>query len=212
MKRAWLLMVPIMVSLVVAVSLLAADGPRLFYSKSFPGSTPAYVEITLSQNGDVAYREAPDEDNPIKFRLQEMETREIFDLVEKAGSFKRSLESPAKVAFMGAKTFRLEDGADKSEVKFNYTQDAAAQALADWFERMAESAGRRIDLERAAKYDKLGVVQSLLELQISLDKKRIVGAEQFLPMLDRISNNETYMHTARTRAAEIASTIRNAKP
>ena len=44
--------------LVVAGSLLAADGPHLFYSKSFPGSTPAYVEITLSKNGDVAYREA----------------------------------------------------------------------------------------------------------------------------------------------------------
>ena len=198
--------------LVVAGSIWAADGPHLFYSKSFPGSTPAYVEITLSKNGDVAYREAPDEDNPIKFQLKEMETEEVFGLVEKAGGFKRELESGLKVAFMGAKTFRFENGADKSEVKFNYTQDAAAQELADWFERMAESAGRRIDLERAAKYDKLGVVQSLLLLQIALDKKRLLGAEQFLPMLDRISNNETYMHTGRTRAAEIASAIRDPKP
>ena len=201
-----------MVSLMVAGSLMAADGPSLFYSKSFPGSNPAYVEITLSKSGEVAYREAADEDSPIRFELKEKETEEIFALVEKAGSFKRQLESPMKVAFMGAKTFRLVNGADKSEVKFNYTQDAAAQSLADWFERMAESAGRRIDLERTAKYDKLGVVQSLLDLEIVLDKKRLLGAEQFLPLLDRISNNETYMHTARTRAAEIASLIRNPKP
>jgi hypothetical protein len=202
----------LLVSLVVAGSLMAAEGPSLFYSKSFPGSTPAYVEITLSKSGDVTYREAPDEDNPVKFQLKEKETEEIFGLVEKAGSFKRELESPVKVAFMGAKTFRLYNGTDRSEVKFNYTQDAAAQLLADWFERMAETAGRRIDLERTAKYDKLGVVQSLLELEIVLDKKRLLGAEQFLPLLDRISNNETYMHTARTRAAEIASLIRNPKP
>lgn len=198
--------------LAVAGSLAAADGPSLFYSKSFPGSTPAYMEITLSKGGDVAYREAPDEDNPIQFQLKEAETAAIFGLVEKSGSFKRELESPAKVAFMGAKTFRLDNGTEKSEVKFNYTQDPAGQALADWFERIAESAIRRIDLTRAAKYDKLGVVQALLELEIVLDNKRLVGAEQFLPLLDRIANNETYMHTARTRAAEIAAAIRNPKP
>jgi hypothetical protein len=184
----------------------------LFYSKSFPGSKPPYVGITLSSGGEVAYREAPDEDDPLKFQLKPAETQEIFDLVGKAGSFRRPLESPAKVAFMGTKTFRLENGADKAEVKFNYTQDASAQALADWFERIAETAQRRIDVERAAKYDKLGVVQSLLELEIVLDKKRLVGAEQFLPILDRIIANDSYMHTARERAAEITSLIRNPKP
>jgi hypothetical protein len=212
MRRSWLLIVALAVLLLLAGILVAADGPTLFYSKSFPGSTPAYVEITLAKNGVVAYREAPNEENPIQFRLKENETDEIFGLVEKTGSFKRELESGLKVAFMGAKTFRLENATEKSEVKFNYTQDAAAQALADWFERMAETAGRLIDLQRAAKYDKLGVVQSLLELQIVLDKKRLLDAEQFLPLLDRISKNETYMHTARTRADEIATAIRNPKP
>jgi hypothetical protein len=83
--------------------------------------------------------------------------------------------------------------------------------LADWFEKMAESAQRKIELERTVKYDKLGVLQSLLQLQISMDKKRLLGAEQFLPLLDRVTNNESYMHTARTRAAEIASGIRSPK-
>ena len=193
-------------------TVLAADGPLLFYSKSFPGSVPPYVEITLTKNGDVAYREAPDEDNPIKFQLKDAETEEVFGLVEKAGSLKHDLESPAKVAFMGAKTFRYENGSEKNQVKFNYTQDASAQALQDWFERMAESAQRLIDLERAAKYDKLGVVKSLLLLETSLEHKRLLGPEQFLPMLDRIAKNESYMHTAQARAADIASAIRNPKP
>lgn len=189
-----------------------ADGPSLFYSKSFPGSKPAYVQINLSRQGDVEYREAPDEDDPIKFHLTEAETNEIFGLVEKAGSFKHPLEAHLKVAFMGTKTLRLENGSGKSEVQFNYTQDPAGQALADWFERMAETAQRRIDLERTAKYDKLGVVDSLLQLQISMDKKRVVDPEQFLPLLDRLANNESYMHTARARAAEVAAAIRNPAP
>jgi hypothetical protein len=189
-----------------------ADGPSLFYSKSFPGSKPAYVQINLSRKGDVEYREAPDEDDPIKFHLTEAEANEIFGLVEKAGSFKQPLEAHLKVAFMGTKTLRLENGSEKNEVQFNYTQDPAGQALADWFERMAETAQRRIDLERTAKYDKLGVVDSLLQLQISMDKKRVVDPEQFLPLLDRVANNESYMHTARARAAEVAAAIRNPAP
>jgi hypothetical protein len=189
-----------------------ADGPSLFYSKSFPGSKPAYVQINVSRMGDVEYREAPDEDDPIKFHLSEAETNEIFGLVEKAGSFKRPLEAHLKVAFMGTKTLRLESGGEKNEVQFNYTLDPSGQALADWFERMAETAQRRIDLERTAKYDKLGVVDSLLQLQISMDKKRVLDPEQFLPLLDRLANNESYMHTARARAAEVAAAIRNPAP
>ena len=196
----------------LASTALAADGPLLFYSKSFPGSVPPYVEITLTKSGDVAYREAPNEDNPIKFQLKDAEAEEVFGLVEKAGSLKHDLEASAKVAFMGTKTFRYENGSEKNEVKFNYTQDAAAQALQDWFERMAESAQRLIDLERAAKYDKLGVVKALLLLETSLEHKRLLGPEQFLPMLDRIAKNESYMHTAQARAADIASAIRNPKP
>jgi hypothetical protein len=199
-------------SLALEPAASGADGSTLFYSKSFPGSKPPYVQITLAQSGEVEYREDPKEDDPIKFRLQDSETQEIFGLVEKAGSLKRPLEAKAKVAFMGTKTFRYENGGEKNEVQFNYTQDPAGQSLADWFERISETAQRRIDLERAAKYDKLGVVDSLLQLQISMDRKRLVAAEQFLPLLDKLANNESYMHTARARAAEVAAAIRAPKP
>ncbi len=192
--------------------LIAADGPRLFFSKSFPGSTPAYTQVTLDKAGNVEYREAADDDQPLKFQLTPAETQQVFDLAGKLDYFKRPLESPLKVAFMGMKTFRFEAEGQKTEVKFNYSEDLAARDLLDWFERMAESAQHRIDLERAAKYDKLGVFKALGLLESALDHKRLVGMEQFLPMLDRISKNETYMHTARARAAEIAEAIRNPKP
>jgi hypothetical protein len=196
--------------LVTASALCAADAPRIFWSKSFPGSTPAYVQVTLDKAGNAEYREAADDDQPLKFKLTEAETAAVFELADKVDRFKHPLESPLKVAFMGKKTFRWEDGADKSEVSFNYSEDLAAQALLDWFEKMSESAQERIDLERAAKYDRLGVDKALRTLWIALDRKRLVAPEQYLPMLDRIANNESYMHTARTKAAEIAETIRGA--
>ena len=192
--------------------LLAGNEPRFVYSKSFPNSVPAYVKITLSKSGEAEYREAEDDDQPLKFQLTPAETQAIFDLAGKLDYFKHPLESQLKVAFMGTKTFRWEDGAADSESKFNYSEDPNAQALLDWCERMAESAQHRIDLERAAKYDRLGVVKSLTLLESALDRKRLVGLDQYLPTLDRIAKNESYMHTARARAAEIAEAIRNPKP
>ena len=157
------------------------------------------------------YKEAADDDQPLKFQLSESDTSEIFGLVEKLGRFNRPLEAPVKVAFMGMKTFRFENGAEKNEVKFNYSQDADAQLLQDWFERISETELHLINLERAAKYDKLGVNRALLLIQMSFDRKRLVAPQQLLPMLDRVAKNETYMHMSRERAAALADAIRAPK-
>jgi hypothetical protein len=198
--------------LVCAGAAFAADAPRLFFSKAFPGSVPAYMQLTLDPGGAVEYREAPDDELPLKFKLTAGEAETVFGLAEKLGHFKNPLESPLKVAFMGKKTFRWENGSEKGEQQFNYSEDLSAQQLLDWFERMAESAQHRIDLERAAKYDRLGVDKVLRQLFAAIDRKRLVGLEQYLPMLDRVANNESYMHTARAKAAEMAEIIRAAKP
>jgi hypothetical protein len=198
--------------LLFANVLLAGDASRLVYSKAFPGSVPAFMQVTVDKAGNIEYREAEDDELPIKFQLTGPDTLTVFDLAGKLDYFKHPLESPLKVAFMGTKTFRYENGDQKSETKFNYSEDLAARDLQDWFERMAESAEHHIDLDRAAKYDKLGVVKALTLLESAMERKRLVGLDQFLPTLDRIAKNETYMHTARARAAEIAEFIRSPKP
>ena len=43
--------------------------PRVTYTKSFPGSEPAYMAITVDKDGAVTYREAKDED-PETFKLE----------------------------------------------------------------------------------------------------------------------------------------------
>lgn len=195
--------------LLAAMIVSAADLPKIVFSKSFPRSRPEYFAIAVDKQGRAEYKEAVDDENPLVFNLNPTETGEIFALSEKLGYFSRPLESGLKVAMTGIKTFRYENGDEKKEVKFNYSQDAEAQKLLDWFERIAESEQHYINLERAAKFDKLGVNQALLYIQISRDRGRLVAAEQFLPLLDRIAKNETYMHMARERAASIADAIRN---
>lgn len=193
-----------------AVQMLAAsDTPRLLFSKSFPGSSPAYVEIVLDRTGNATYKEAVDDDQPLKFQISQSDTDAIFRLADKLGHFNHPLESPLKVAFMGTKTFRFESGPEKQEVKFNYSEDPDAQELMDWFERISETEQHIINLERVVKYDKLGVNEALLQLQISLEHKRLVAAQQFLPLLDRVVKNDSYMHIARERAASLAEAIRS---
>src|SRR5580658_5278296 len=195
-----------------ACALFAADAPpQLFYSRAFPGSKPDYIQVVLEKNGDAVYQEAVDDELPLKFKLTDEETKAVFDLADKLDHFKHPLESQLKVAFMGTKTFRFVDGDKTSEAKFNYSEDVSAQQLQDWFERMAESEAHLIDLERAAKYDHLGVDGALQGLAAAFDNDRIVSPEQFLPMLDRIAKNETYMHQSRARAAEMAEAIRSMK-
>jgi hypothetical protein len=196
----------------VMLCAVSSAAPRLYYSKYFKGSVPEFSAITVERSGEVTYQEAKEDDNPIRVQMSETETREIFDLAEKLDRFKHPIESGLKVANMGTKTFRFEDGSEKHEVQFNYSLDASAQALLDAFERIAESEQDFINLDRAAHYDKLGVNDALLLLQISLEHKRLVAAQQFLPLLDRITKNDSYLHIARERATGLAETIRKPPP
>jgi hypothetical protein len=198
--------------LMLALAAWAGDAPRLFYSKSFPGSKPAYVEISLDRQGRAEYREAPKEEDPIVFQLDKAEVDEVFGLADKLDHLKRELESGLKVARMGDKVLRWEQGGESHEVRFNYTQDPHGQALYDWFERMTESAFLYIELERTAKYDRLGVNQALLQLEAWWDRHRLVGTGQYLKLLDRVSANDAYLNMARERAAKLAMLFRNPPP
>ena len=187
---------------------IALAEPRLFYSKFFKGSTPEFVAVTVERSGQTTYQEAQQDDNPIKVQLAPADAQEIFGLTERLDRFQRPIESGLKVANMGLKTFRFEDGNDKHEIQFNYSQDTTAQALLDWFERITESERHFIDLDRTVHYEKLGVNDVLLQLQITYEHKRLVAPEQFLPLLDRIAKNESFLHIARERAAGLTESIR----
>lgn len=198
----------LLAGLLAASGLTVLAAPRLVLSKRFPHSTPEFAELRIERDGRVEYREAADED-PLRVQLTKEEVDAVFDLAEKCDRFRRPLESELKVARMGEKTFLWEDGSERHEVKFNYTLDPSGQALLDWYERIVESEMYLIDLERTARYDVLGVNQSLLQLEAGYDKKRLVSVEQYLPMLDRIAKNEKYMNMARDRAARLAETFRS---
>jgi hypothetical protein len=190
---------------------LWATEPRLVFTKSFPGSAPAYVEISVDRTGEALYKEDPKDENPLQFKLSAADAAALFTLGDKVSHSTAPLESGLKVAFMGKKTFRWEDGPATKEASFNYSEDLEAKALLDWFERISETERALIDLERSVRFDKLGVQDSILQIEVTRNQKRLVAEEQFLPLLDKVVNNEKYLHIARSRAAALAESIRAPK-
>jgi len=190
---------------------LGADQPRVTFTKVFPGSDPAYMATTVDKDGAVTYRETKDEE-PETFKLEPDMVQAIFDLADKLDHFKRPLESGLKVARTGDKTFRWENGADVAEAKFNYSADENARLLQDWFERISETERAMMNLRRAIRFDKLGVNDAVLRVDTAWSQKRLVGREQFLPLLDRVAKNEGFVNLARDRAARLAGELRAANP
>jgi hypothetical protein len=198
--------------IVASIALAGETNAKVLYTKSFPGSVPAFVSVELQKTGEAVYKEAPDDESPVDFKMSVEDTNEIFALVDKLDRFKRPLESSLKVANMGLKTFQFEDGSAKNEVKFNFSLDEDARLLQDWFERITETQRLHFDLERTAKFDRLGVNKTLLQIESAFDRKRLVGVDRFLPLLDRVAKNDSYLHMARERAASLADAFRNPKP
>lgn len=196
-----------------AVAAPAPGPPRLMFIKEFPGSTPAYMSVEIDKDGKGIYKESIKDEYPIPFELDTQDWEAMRALAAKIDQCKRPLESGLKVANMGMKTLRcFETGtSEPADVKFNYTQDPSGQQLYDWFEKISESTQRYLGLERAVKYEKLGVNQELLNLQAAVERGRVVAFDMYLPLLDRVIKNDTYMHMARERAAQMADAIRAKK-
>lgn len=195
--------------LLVALGIAAAaDAPRITFSKSFPGSAPAFFLITVERSGEASYNESQDPDNAEKLQLEPGVTSEIFQMADRLDRFSKPLESGLKVAKMGVKTLRWEAGAENSEAKFNYSTNEDTKLLTDRFEGIAECARTLLELRRAIRHDRLGVNATVLKIQSLWNEKRLVATADFLPVLDQVANNDIYIHMARERAAQIADAIR----
>jgi hypothetical protein len=184
------------------------SAPRLTFSKSFPGSVPAYFAITIAPDGTATYNESEDPDNIENIHLESAVAKQAFELADRLDHFKHPLESGLKIANMGLKTLRWQQGAEGSESKYNYSTIEDAKALGDIFERIADSVRMSLELRRALKHDRLGVNDAVLRIQAAWENRRLLATDDILPSLDEIAKNDAYIHMARERAARVADAIR----
>ncbi|HWF48939.1 MAG TPA: hypothetical protein VG168_18160 [Bryobacteraceae bacterium] len=181
-----------------------AATPKLIFTKSFPGSIPPYVFVSIDRDGALQYKEDPKDQPLVNTQLPKADTADLFDLAKQLQFFKQPIESGLKVANTGKKTFRYEAGDGVgTEVVFNYSLDPNAKALWDRFEQIADSERAYLDLDRTVHFDKLGVNDALAEIESLWLRRQLAAPLQFIPLLTRVANHESYMHLARERAARL---------
>jgi hypothetical protein len=184
------------------IAFAGESAARITFTKTFPGSNPAFVEITLDRNGQASYKEAADDD-PDTFKISAAMTQEVFNLADRVDHFKHPLESGLKVANMGAKRLRWEAGTEKNETTFNYSLDENARVLQEWFERVGETERLFYTLQRAVRHDRLGVNDAMISITAEWDAHRLIMIDPLVELLHQVATNEIYMHISRERAAKI---------
>jgi hypothetical protein len=187
------------------------DAPTITYRKIFKSSYPEYVEIKVSQGGAGTYdiRQLDEEADPVAFQVNASLGQRIFELAGRLHNFQGlNLDLHRRIANLGEKTFQYTRGSETHEVKFNYTLDESATQLLNIFEGLARQEADLSTLLRTMRYDRLGVNDAVMQIEIDYNNKAFPEPERLLGALDQVSADDKFIDIARQRARSLASRIR----
>ncbi|MGH9714468.1 MAG: hypothetical protein ACRD5M_14330 [Candidatus Acidiferrales bacterium] len=197
----------------IALATAAGDAPTITFRKVFKSSYPEFVEIKLNQSGSGTYdiRQLDDDASPAPFQIGPALAQRIFDLAARLHNFQGlDLDVHRRIANLGEKTFRYEKGGVTNEVRFNYTLEDSATQLLNIFEGITRQESDLSNLQRAMRYDHLGVNDAVHQLESDYNEKMIPEPDRLLPSLDRVASDNIYVDIARQRARALATRIRAA--
>lgn len=190
----------------------ASDGPTLIYRKVFKSSSPEFIEIRVRRDGSglVDIRQLDDDAEPEAFQVNPALAARLFDMAAELRNFEGvELNVKRKLANLGEKTLRFEDGARANEVTYNYTLNPTAQQLQVIFEGLGRQQEHLQLLQHRLRFDRLGVNDALLRFEVDLNKKGIPEPERLLPVLEQVAGDARVVEIARQRARAIAERIRS---
>jgi hypothetical protein len=198
--------------LVVPAARANPGGATITYRRVFKGSTPEFIEVKINDQGKSTFdiRQLDEEADPEPLQVGPAVQKRIFDLALELKNFAiGNIDIQKKIANLGQKTFRYENGAEVHETSFNYTLNPTASQLMEIFEGLAKQQEDLVLLERQAKFDRLGVNDALMRFESDMDHRLLPEPERLLPVLDQIAADSHFLEIARTRARALAERIRN---
>jgi hypothetical protein len=184
------------------------------YRRVFKNSTPEFIEIKISDQGKATFdiRQLDDDADPQPFEVGPPVQKKIFELAAELKNFAiGNLDIQKKIANLGQKTFRYENGAEVHETSFNYTLNTSAADLMQIFEGLARQQQDLVLLERRAKFDRLGVNDALMQFESDMDHRLLPEPERLLAILDQIAADPHYLEIARSRSRALAERIRTSR-
>jgi hypothetical protein len=191
----------------------ASTGAKLTFQRIFKSSTPEFIEISVREDSDDAtyeIRQLDDDPGASKFQVSAPLRAKMFALAQELNHFQeQDLDVHRKIANLGEKTFKWEQGSETHQVKFNYTLNATASQLLQIFEGLARQQELLVLLERRMKYDRLGINDALLQFETELNRKLLPEPQRALPTLDQIAGDARFVEIGRQRARNLAERIRH---
>jgi hypothetical protein len=189
-------------------------GATITYRRVFKGSSPEFIEVKISDQGKATFdiRQLDADADPEPFEVGPPVQNRIFDLAAGLNHFAiANLDIQKKIANLGQKTFRYENGAEVHETSFNYTLNPSATQLMQIFEGLARQQQDFVLLQRQAKFDRLGVNDALMQFESDMDHRLLPEPERLLPVLDQIAADSHFVEIARSRARALAQRIRTSR-
>lgn len=190
----------------------SASAPTITFRKVFKSSYPEFVEITLNQSGSGTcdIRQLDEQPSPQTFQIGAPLAQKIFALAGKLHDFQGvDLEVHKRLASLGQKTFRYQNGSQDYQVTFNYTLDPTGSELTSLFENLSQQETDLSDLTRTMQYDKLGVNDVVQTIESHYNDHVLPEPSQFIAPLEKLASDTQYVDIARDRARKLADRIRN---
>lgn len=188
--------------------------PANLYSYEFtqPDFTVPYVLIRHDENGagTISFK---------KKGLDEPESDPVIlsprtlSRINAAVAALRFLDSTADYQYLkdyshlGNVAFTLRQGGRTRTVKFNWTENQDARAIADEYRKIANQYLWQFDVEVARKNQPLNTPQLMDVLDGYLRRNEISDPKQMLPLLGDLSNDERLPLIARNHAARLVAEI-----
>jgi hypothetical protein len=190
-----------------------AEAPaKVTFRRIFHGSSPEFIELCIWDDGRKAtyeIRQLDDDAGSAPFEVGDSVRGKIFQLTAQLHNFQGlDLDVHRKIANLGEKTFRWEQGGVSHETKFNYTLNPAAAQLLQIFEGLARQQEHFELISRRMRYDRLGIYDALLQFETDLNRGLLPEPQRLVPLLDQIANDPKYVQVARERARMLTDRLK----
>ena len=186
-------------------------GAKITFRRIFQGSSPEFIELTVRDDSDSAtyeIRQMDEDPSAAPFEVSGGLRAKIFALAGELHNFQnQDLDVHRKIANLGAKSFRWQQGSVSHEVKFNYTLNSAASQLLQIFEGLARQQEHYALLERRMRYDRLGINDALLQFESDLNRGLLPEPQRLAPLLEQIASDPKFVQIARQRARTLADRV-----
>ncbi len=183
--------------------------PTVTFTCDWPQANPPSYSIAVDSAGRAAYTAVDDKKESAtpyltKFTVSRPARERIFADAEALDYFQGNFDfTRHKIAFTGTKTLSYTGPAHRSQTSFNWSENKRLMSLAQLFIAIGNTFAGGRKLEYQARFDRLGLNDTLKEMESLAKENYLAEVHAIEPVLRRIADDPAVMDLARQRARRL---------